>query len=166
MWSSRRTTSRQAWLVEDDADLRTYVTRLLTDNEWTTRIFSDAESAIEALTAGTVDPPDLVVTDVMLPGRSGLDLVRELRSHELVARVPVIVLTARSGTDAIAEGFEAGADDYVTKPFSAQELLSRVQANYGLQRIREGAVDAAETRADRSGRRWTATGRSARRSGS
>ena len=81
--------SRQAWLVEDDADLRTYVTRLLTDNEWTTRIFSDAESAIEALTAGTVDPPDLVVTDVMLPGRSGLDLVRELRSHELVARVPV-----------------------------------------------------------------------------
>ena len=140
--------SRQAWLIEDDADLRTYVTRLLTDNEWTTRIFGDAESAIEALTAGKVDPPDLVVTDVMLPGRSGLDLVRELRSHEHVARVPVIVLTARSGTDAIAEGFEAGADDYVTKPFSAQELLSRVQANYGLQRIREGAVDAAETRAD------------------
>ena len=140
--------SKQAWLIEDDADLRTYVTRLLTDNEWTTRVFGDAESAIEALTSGTVDPPDLVVTDVMLPGRSGLDLVRELRAQEHVARVPVIVLTARSGTDAIAEGFEAGADDYVTKPFSAQELLSRVQANYGLQRFREEAVDAAETRAD------------------
>jgi signal transduction histidine kinase/DNA-binding response OmpR family regulator len=140
--------SKQAWLIEDDADLRTYVTRLLTDNEWTTRVFGDAESAIEALTSGTVDPPDLVVTDVMLPGRSGLDLVRELRAQEHVARVPVIVLTARSGTDATAEGFEAGADDYVTKPFSAQELLSRVQANYGLQRFREEAVDAAETRAD------------------
>jgi AmiR/NasT family two-component response regulator len=82
----------------------------------------------------------------MLPGRSGLELVAQLRSNRTTGRLPVIVLTARGGTDAAAEGLAAGADDYITKPFSSQELLARVRANIELHHVREGAIDDAEDR--------------------
>ena len=96
----------------------------------------------------------------MLPGRSGLQLIgRAPRIRRATARLPIIVLTARHGTDAAAEGLAAGADDYITKPFSSQELLARVRANHELHELRESAVDQAEDKAASDPRRrWTATG--------
>jgi two-component system phosphate regulon response regulator PhoB len=72
--------------------------------------------------------PDLVILDWMLPDRSGIDLMRELRSNERTRALPVIMLTARSGESDRVSGLDAGADDYVVKPFSPRELMSRVRA--------------------------------------
>ena len=92
--------------------------------------------------------PDLVITDVVLPGRDGLSLVGQLRQQPATQRTPMIVLTARHGADATAEGLAAGADDYITKPFSSDELLARVHANHELARLREKAVSRAEARGE------------------
>jgi len=131
-------------LIEDDTDLRAYLTRLLGSDGWAVDAVADAEAGL----AATADPdrpaPDLVLTDVMLPGRSGLQVTSELRKAPRTARLPIIMLTARGGADAAAEGLAAGADDYITKPFSSQELLARVRANHELQELRETAVEAAE----------------------
>ena len=132
--------------VEDDTDLREFVVRLLTGQGWRVHAYSDAETAIQDLAGSR--RPDLVITDVMLPGRDGLSLVRQLRQHPPTSRIPMIILTARHGDDATAEGLRAGADDYITKPFSAQELLARAHANHQLARLREDAVDDARTRSD------------------
>ena len=150
-------------VVEDDADLRAYLARLLTADGWDVTPIADAETALAAVLAdGSAAPRDLVLTDVMLPGRSGLDLVAELRAIDATGRLPIIVLTARGGADAAAEGLAAGADDYITKPFSSQELLARVRANIELHHVREGAIDDAEAPRPPGPRRaWTATERSA-----
>ncbi len=122
--------------------------RILTEDGWAVRAVADAESAAVALDQESADAAtDLVLTDVMLPGRTGLELVTELRANERTARLPIVVLTARGGTAAAAEGLAAGADDYLTKPFATPELLARVRANYELQQLRERAVDVADTRA-------------------
>lgn len=87
-----------------------------------------AETAAGARAAVDRELPDLVILDWMLPDRSGVDLLRELRSHERTRQLPVIMLTAR-GTEADrVSGLDAGADDYVVKPFSPKELMSRVRA--------------------------------------
>jgi DNA-binding response OmpR family regulator len=134
-------------LVEDDADLREFLTRLLTADGWTVRAVADAETALD-LTGGSRDLPDVVITDVVLPGRDGLWLIGQLRGQPATERTPMIVLTARHGADVTAEGLAAGADDYITKPFSSDELLARVHANYQLSRLREQAVSQAEARGD------------------
>ena len=72
--------------------------------------------------------PDLAVLDVMMPGMSGLDAIRVIRSDEAMADIPVILLTARAQESDVETGFDSGADDYITKPFSPRELASRVQA--------------------------------------
>ena len=136
-------------LVEDDADLRAYLTRLLTDDGWAVHPVADAEAAVGAITAGRHSGvPDVVLTDVVLPGRSGLQLGAALRDTAATARVPIIVLTARHGDQATAEGLAAGADDYLTKPFSSHELLARVRAAHELARLRETAVEQAESKAE------------------
>ena len=135
-------------VVEDDTDLREYLTRLLTGDGWNVRAAADAESALAA-TADSAGPlPDVIITDVMLPGRTGLDLIRQLRRRASTARTPMIVLTARHGADATAEGLASGADDYITKPFSTEELLARVHANHALSQLREAAVSDANSRGE------------------
>jgi signal transduction histidine kinase/DNA-binding response OmpR family regulator len=135
-------------VVEDDADLRTYLTRLLIGDGWQVHAVPDAESALTTVTDSAMPAPDVVVTDIVLPGRDGLELVRELRANPTTSRLPVIVLTARGGPQAAAAGLAAGADDYLTKPFTTTELLARIRANHELHRLREHAVDAAENKAD------------------
>jgi len=136
-------------LVEDDSDLRDYLTRLLTGDGWDVQAFGDAESAGAAIATENADKStDLVLTDVMLPGRSGLELVAELRAGKHTSRIPIIVLTARGGADAAAQGLASGADDYITKPFASQELLARVRANHELHSQRERAIDDAQNRAN------------------
>jgi signal transduction histidine kinase/DNA-binding response OmpR family regulator len=151
-------------LVEDDPDLGSYVAELLRRDGWTVRLTVDAETAIQALDP-SVDKaddapyvPDIIVTDVMLPGQSGLDLVTLLRHDPALERIPILVLTARAGSDAAVEAMAAGADDYVRKPFDAPELLARVRAHCSLNQIRETAIDSAEDTADNL-RRALATNR-------
>jgi signal transduction histidine kinase/DNA-binding response OmpR family regulator len=136
----------RALLVEDDTDLRTYIARLMTRDGWDVEAVADAETALSVISGSTGPAPDLVLTDLMLPGRDGLHLVAELRRLDPTARLPLIVLTARSGVEAIALGMAAGADDYITKPFASQELLARLRANHELHQLREQAVDAADER--------------------
>jgi len=129
-------------LVEDNLDMRGYLRRLLTDDGWTVIDVPTVDLAL-----AVSPPPDIVVSDIMLPGRSGLDLVRLIRSDELTRRTPVILLTARYGSDAASEGLAAGADDYVVKPFDPTELLARIRTHFELFQLREFALSQAEERA-------------------
>lgn len=135
-------------LVDDNADLRGYLSDLLAPTYRVTAVSDGAQALQHAL----AEPPDLVVTDAMMPGLDGLDgleLLRALRSDPRTARVPVIMLSARAGEDAAVEGLEAGADDYLAKPFSSRELLARVRASLQLSRLREQATRAAQAHAAR-----------------
>ena len=87
-----------------------------------------ADNAQQAHALIIDEKPDIVLLDWMMPGTSGIELARRLRRHELTARVPLIMLTAKSEEDNRVQGLDAGADDYVTKPFSTRELLARIKA--------------------------------------
>ncbi len=105
-------------VADDNADMRQYVVRLLAER-YRVEAVADGEAA---LAAARSTPPDLVLTDVMMPRLDGFGLLRELRADSAHARVPVIMLSARAGEESRVEGMEAGADDYLIKPFSAREL--------------------------------------------
>jgi PAS domain S-box-containing protein len=132
-------------LVDDNADMRQYVGRLLAQRY-------DVETAADgaaALAAVKVQPPDLVLADVMTPGLDGFALLRELRAEVRTQAIPVVLLSARAGEEARVEGMQAGADDYLVKPFSARELLARVEGLLRLTRVREtmqATVRASEQR--------------------
>ena len=132
---------RHILVVEDNDDLRRYLVRLLGDDGWEVTQASDAESAL-ALTP----MPDLVLSDVMLPGLDGLALVRMLRANPDLSRTPVILLTARAGAESAATGLRAGADDYIVKPFEPAELLARLAVHHELAALRKFALDEAENR--------------------
>ena len=87
-----------------------------------------ASNGMDALRIARTERPDLIVLDLGLPGRDGLDVTRELRRDSAVASVPIVMLTARADESDKLVGLELGADDYVTKPFSAKELVARVRA--------------------------------------
>ena len=88
----------------------------------------EAANGREALARVVSDAPDLVLLDVMMPGMNGYDACRRIKERETNGFLPVILVTAKTETEALIEGFEAGADDYVTKPFKPVELLARVRA--------------------------------------
>ena len=119
-------------LADDSADMREYLQRLLRPGYEVTTV-TDGQAALEAARA---DPPDILISDVMMPRLGGLQLVAALRADLRTADVPVLLLSARAGQEAAIEGLEAGADDYLVKPFSAAELLARVRANVELARVR------------------------------
>ena len=119
-------------LADDNADMREYLGRLLRPGYEVTTV-TDGQAALEAARA---DPPDIIISDVMMPRLGGLQLVAALRADLRTAEVPVLLLSARAGQEAAIEGLEAGADDYLVKPFPAAELLARVRANVELARLR------------------------------
>jgi PAS domain S-box-containing protein len=119
-------------VADDNADMREYLKRLLQVRYEVTTV-ADGLTALDTIRA---DAPELVISDVMMPGLDGLALVAALRSDPHTADVPVLLLSARAGQEAAIEGLEAGADDYLVKPFSAAELLARVRANVELARLR------------------------------
>ncbi|HJV15143.1 MAG TPA: response regulator, partial [Propionibacteriaceae bacterium] len=132
-------------IIEDEPDLRSYLARIFTKDGYAVEAAGDAESALVWLQENADNPPDMVITDVMLPGQSGLDLLVAIRGDESIARLPVVVLTARADAESAVQAFAAGADDFVSKPFNSAELLARVRAHYQMNQLRDLAVDAAQT---------------------
>ncbi|WP_221349587.1 SpoIIE family protein phosphatase [Streptomyces beigongshangae] len=120
-------------VADDNADMRDYLTRILTGAGYRVDTVEDGAQALEAVRA---QAPDLVISDVMMPELDGLSLVAELREDPRTASVPALLLSARAGQEASIEGLQAGADDYLVKPFAAAELLARVRANMELARLR------------------------------
>ncbi len=115
----------QILVVEDERDIAALVAYHLTKEGYRVRT---AGGGPEALDAVSHERPDLIVLDIMLPGFTGYDVLKELRARPDGADIPVVVLTARREEMDRIKGFELGADDYVTKPFSPQELVLRVSA--------------------------------------
>jgi DNA-binding response OmpR family regulator len=117
-------------VVEDEADVRALISRVLT-------AFADVSTAADgkaavAQLASPAAPPDLIITDVMMPVMDGLELVRWLKQHPQLGRLPVVVLTARGRPADMIEGINAGARSYLTKPFKPDELVARVKKLLGL----------------------------------
>jgi two-component system, OmpR family, response regulator MtrA len=112
-------------VADDDVDIRELVEFKLSTLGHDVVAVGDGQAAIDACQA---QRPDLAVLDVMMPGVSGLDAVRVIRADPALAGLPVILLTARAQESDVETGFDTGADDYITKPFSPRELASRVQA--------------------------------------
>ena len=127
--------STRILLADDNADMREYVRRLL-GGQYEVEAVADGEAALNAIRERM---PDLVLTDVMMPHLDGFGLLRELRADERLKTIPVILLSARAGEEARVEGMEAGADDFLVKPFIARELLARVEAHLKLHRVRRKA---------------------------
>jgi PAS domain S-box-containing protein len=125
-------------LADDNADMREYVRRLLSERFDVTAV-SNGEEALNAIREHV---PDVVLTDVMMPGLDGFGLLRALRSDPKTSTIPVILLSARAGEESRVEGLDAGADDYLIKPFSARELLARVSSHYKITQLRKEALEA------------------------
>ncbi|WP_405590455.1 SpoIIE family protein phosphatase [Streptomyces sp. NBC_01092] len=123
-------------VVDDNADMRAYLTQLL-QPDYDVLLAADGRAALEIALA---QPVELVLSDVMMPRMDGFELVRALRADPRTARLPIVLLTARAGEEESVQGREAGADDYLAKPFSARQLLARVRAGLELSRLREQAL--------------------------
>ncbi|WP_086839155.1 SpoIIE family protein phosphatase, partial [Amycolatopsis kentuckyensis] len=119
-------------VADDNADMRDYLVRLLRDDYAVTAV----RDGVEAFAAACAEPPELIISDVMMPRLDGLGLLAELRGDPRTAAVPVLLLSARAGQEAAVDGLAAGADDYLVKPFSARELLARVRTTVQLARLR------------------------------
>ncbi|MBM9461578.1 SpoIIE family protein phosphatase [Nocardioides sp. zg-536] len=117
-------------VVDDNADIRQYVAELL-EPHYDVVTAGDGRAALEA---ARTRPPHLVLSDVMMPVMDGFELLAALRADPDTVGIPVVMLSARGGDEATAQGLEAGADDYLAKPFGARELLARVRANLELDR--------------------------------
>jgi two-component system phosphate regulon response regulator PhoB len=115
----------QVLVVEDERDIAALVAYHLTKEGYSVRTAASGSDALQAVAA---QRPDLVVLDLMLPEWSGYDILKEMRRRPELADVPVVVLTARREEADRIKGLELGADDYVTKPFSPQELVLRIGA--------------------------------------
>jgi PAS domain S-box-containing protein len=126
-------------VVDDNADMRQYLVRMLVERY----VVRSAPDGHAALTAIRTDPPDLILTDVMMPHLDGFGLLRELRTDPNTKAIPVIVLSARAGEESRVEGMEQGADDYLIKPFSTRELLARVETHLQMARFRNESEEAA-----------------------
>ena len=136
---------RHILVVDDNADMRAYLARLLS-GRYEVDLVANGE---EALASALHRPPDLVLSDVMMPRMDGFALMRALRAHPRTATLPVILLSARAGEEARVEGLDEGASDYLVKPFTARELLARVGAHLEMANMRRRAAQReAELRAE------------------
>jgi signal transduction histidine kinase/DNA-binding response OmpR family regulator len=126
-------------VADDNIDMRTYLQKLLQAAGFQIEAVGDGE---QALVAARERKPDLVLSDVMMPKLDGFGLLAALRRDSGLRDVPVLLLSARAGEEAKVEGFAAGANDYLVKPFSARELVARVRANLDLATLRRESQEA------------------------
>jgi two-component system copper resistance phosphate regulon response regulator CusR len=147
-------------LVEDETRVAAVVAKGLREHTHAVDVAADGDRALEEVAATDYD---LVILDVLLPGRSGLDVCRELRAHGCT--MPILMVTARDAVGQRVEGLDAGADDYLTKPFAFAELLARVRAlgrrgpafQNPVLTVGDLVVDTRAQRASRGGRVVTLT---------
>jgi PAS domain S-box-containing protein len=125
-------------IADDNADMRLYLVRLLSERFDAIAVANGRD----ALEAARKQLPDLVLSDVMMPELDGFGLLRELRANPETRTIPIILLSARAGEESRVEGLDAGSDDYLVKPFSARELIARVQTHIQLARVRREAGQA------------------------
>lgn len=118
-------------LVEDNAQMRTFLARLLGRRH----TVLTAEDGVEALDLARRELPDVVLTDVMMPRMDGYELARHLKADPRTRNIPLVLITARHGTEAALEGFASGADDFLVKPFSPPELLARIDAQLRIRQL-------------------------------
>ena len=124
-------------VADDNADMRAYVTRLLM-RDYDVAAVGDGDSALSDARA---HPPDVVLADIMMPGMDGMELLRALRADPRTSNIPIVLLSARAGDEAKVAGLDAGADDYLVKPFSARELHARVRTHVTLAQERRRVAD-------------------------
>jgi PAS domain S-box-containing protein len=131
-------------IADDNQDMREYLRRLLAPR-YDVETVSDGRAALQAARG---NKPDLILTDVMMPRLDGFGLLREVRQDAALEGIPVIMISARAGEEARVEGVEASADDYIVKPFSARELVARVDAQIETSRVRrKSSADLEEVNA-------------------
>ncbi len=146
-------------MVEDEAAIRDMVSFTITQAGYQVL---EAESVADARVAIADSLPDLILLDWMLPGVSGIEYARTLKKDEMTKHIPIIMLTARGDEFDKIRGFEAGADDYITKPFSVKELQARIKAvlRRSVPALDEEIIDVEGLQLDMSSHRVTANGRS------
>jgi len=127
-------------LADDNADMREYVAHLLRD-KYRVQAVCDGQEAVEVTRRLH---PDLVLTDVMMPGLDGFGVLDAIRNEPSLSSTPVILLSARAGEDSRVEGWHAGANDYLVKPFTARELLARIGSHLAMARIRKEQIMASQ----------------------
>jgi heavy metal response regulator len=143
-------------VVEDEAKVASFIRRALEEESYAVDVCGDGAAGLDMGLGGSYD---LVILDLMLPGMSGLEVLKALRKEGIKA--PVLILTARSKVDQKVQGLDAGADDYLTKPFAIEELLARVRALLrrgtgeatGLLQVEDLVLNPATREVTRGGRR-------------
>ncbi len=128
-------------ILDDNADMRDYLKRILSEHV-TVEAVADGAAA---LAAAQQRVPDLVLSDVMMPGLDGFELLKALRADERTKEIPIILLSARAGEESVVEGLLSGADDYLIKPFRATELVTRVLAHLQMAQLRSQALHHEKT---------------------
>ncbi len=142
-------------VAEDERGIASFIVKGLTANGYTATVAADGETALWQACSGEFD---LVVLDLGLPRRDGLSILHELRAKQ--NSIPVIILTAREGVDTLVTGLDAGADDYISKPFRFDELLARIRSRLRTSRepevstvrFRDVVVDLKARRVERGGK--------------
>ena len=117
--------SAKIMIIEDDPDICEILEYNLKQEDFDVDVFHDGQQGLDAILK---QPPDLVLLDLMLPGKNGMEIARTIRKEEQTFNLPIIMITARSEEMDILHGLEQGADDYVTKPFRPKEVIARVKA--------------------------------------
>jgi signal transduction histidine kinase len=131
-------------IVDDNADMRDYLQRLL-EKQYSVDTAANGREALEKISAY---PPELVVSDIMMPEMDGIQLLHHIKNEPATSSLPVILVSARAGEDAKIEGYDIGADDYLTKPFSAKELLARVRVQIRISRLHQQAIGILQQSTD------------------
>ncbi|MEH2423500.1 MAG: response regulator [Nostoc sp.] len=132
--------SARILLADDNTDMRDYLRRLLSQR-YEVEAVADGTAALAAIQA---QRPDLILSDLIMPGLDGFELLRQLRADPQTSELPVILLSAQAGEESCVSGLAAEADDYLIKPFSARELLTRVESTLKLAEIRKQAAQALQ----------------------
>ncbi|MEH2179605.1 ATP-binding protein [Nostoc sp.] len=129
-------------IVDDNTDMRDYLKRILSEHDVEVEAVADGAAALAIVTERV---PSLVLSDVMMPQMDGFELLKALRADARTKEIPIILLSARAGEESVIEGLQAGADDYLIKPFSATELVTRVLAHLQMAQLRSQALHQERT---------------------
>ena len=136
-------TDKTILIVDDNADMRRHI-RSVIGSRYPTVTASNGREALDIIRSSGRDRPSLVLSDLMMPVMDGGQLLRELKQDPDTEQIPVILITARAGEESLVDGFETGADDYLVKPFSGRELLSRINAQLRISQLRSQVEERLE----------------------